>query len=100
MLLYLYITFISWIISLLYLQIVTWQIDAEDKYCSNHDLANAVYTQLACQYACLNTETCVGIAYSHKSGYTDKCYLCNDDALSSDAREFSFYRRKGNRSLH
>ena len=78
------------------LQIVTWQIESKDTYCSNNDPRSEVSTQIDCQYECLIEATCIGISYSPKSDPKQECYLCKDDVLTSDLREFSFYRRNGN----
>ena len=91
-----HIRFSSLIFLLFKLQIVTWQIESEDKYCRNNDTRNGVSSQIDCQYECLIEATCIGISYSQKSDHKQECYLCKDDVLTSDLREFSFYRRNGN----
>ena len=74
-----------------------WEREATDKYCPIHLLDKSVNSQAACQALCESMDAleCVGIASSHKTGYTDYCYLCTDDALKSAYNGFRFYRRPG-----
>ena len=67
----------------------------EDKYCSNSVRYDDVTGQLECQQICEEEIECVGILYSYKNNYTNLCYVCWNDHLSSSRNNFGFYRRPG-----
>ena len=74
-----------------------WNKESSNKYCENNVDERSANTQIGCQALCKakSESECVGIAYSHKIGSTDHCYLCKDDTLRSAYNDFGFYRRPG-----
>ena len=79
--------------------IVLWPLEAANSGCWPKAPAKAnsmdVSGQAECQNLCLARPTCVGIVYTHKEGYTNICYLCDQDHLASFGLEMGFYRKQG-----
>ena len=67
--------------------------ESKDMYCPNHDLSSNVENQIQCQEKCEAENDCVGISYSHKSGYPNNCEVCWSDKLVRSVQGFGFYRR-------
>ena len=76
-----------------------WIEEKSDSWCtSGGDSVGAVSTQGGCQGLCEDSETCIGISYSHKPSEVNYCYLCTDDTLINDGNGFGFYRKPGKKS--
>ena len=74
----------------------TWQIEVENKWCiaenGNH-WVTSISSALECQYLCMKFPSCIGFSYSYSSGMINTCFICKDDALSTNSYGFAFYRK-------
>ena len=71
-----------------------WASESNNKYCAANKVSHIEPNKLGCQGFCEQNADCVGISYSTTS-YTDICYVCLSDTLTSDTYGFNFYRRPG-----
>ena len=71
-----------------------WASESNNKYCTNK-VRHTEPNKLGCQGLCEQNANCVGISYTNSGSYTDICYVCFSDTLTSDIDGFNFYRRPG-----
>jgi len=72
-----------------------WASESNNKYCSANKVRHTEPNRLGCQRLCEQNANCVGISYTNSGSYTDICYVCLSDTLTSDTYGFNFYRRPG-----
>ena len=67
--------------------------------CLESSLQFNVSNQGECQDNCKANDTCVGISYSHRPGFTNHCFACTNDILTNVTNNFDFYRKPGKNDL-
>ena len=72
-----------------------WASESNNKYCNANKVRHTEPNKLGCQWLCEQNVNCVGISYTNGERYTDICYVCLNDSLTSDTHGFNFYRRPG-----
>jgi len=70
-----------------------WASESNNKYCRANRVRHTEPNRLGCQRLCEQNANCVGISYTNSGSYTDICYVCLSDTLTSDTHGFNFYRR-------
>ena len=84
-----------YLISLFFCKVNLWQEESIDMGCLENNQLSQVSNQGECQDNCETNDGCVGISYSHTSGFTNYCFVCMNDVLSDVINGFGFYRRPG-----
>ena len=83
------------------LDVALYPREAANRTCLHFNLEAQVPNLRSCQASCeINGfGPCAGVAYSPKEAvpghFKARCVICDDDALTPSADEFSFYRRPG-----
>ena len=72
-----------------------WSRVATDMTCKNSVRQQSVSNQQECQDICVESSTCVGIAYSYERSSAHHCFVCDNDELIIANKKLAFYSKLG-----